>query len=539
MKRCWIVFTAFVITLALSVGTSAAVTITVVAPESGSILISGISNGQQATYKSSFWISATDDVPLLSIVPSTLTSTGIAIPTASIHINSGTPVTLTKNVPREIVVSVDTALKTGDLTGTLKLTNPKEPSTTIASIPVALKITPKPDVTIIPSQFAFKVTRCGSTFTCGLADFLLPKELGKSYRKWGMVNHTPSDVAWQSSAMTLRGDKTGDVINPDVQTLSKHNDPSSGVEFQSGTPLTANHTVEAIFQFDRSAIQPDHYQGQYRAELKDGDPVTIASTLDVRDGPLLPLFVLVLGIVVGRLLQFANTPQALMQTRLLDKYYGVQAAVNGVHEANARRSLLLRMSQVLVYIRALSMPEANISNELDLILRLTSDSNILDELETSIQQEADPTRKVQLTGFLSAARAAILAADAAVAEQNINQINGALPQPPGALRMLLLDAQPHPDPQPENPAPNKFARFVSWLSGAGVIDGDRWYRYGRPLMFILLLVLLSLVGLYNSYVKNASFGVDGLFDYLSLFLWGISADVAQKTLQNLSLGTRG
>jgi hypothetical protein len=536
MKRSCILFVSLVWALGSSFVATAATTVTVIAPASGPIEINGISDGRQATYKSSFWMSATDDVPLVSIVPSVLTAPEITIPTTSIHINSGTPVTLNKNVPREIVVSVDTALRTGDLTGTLKLTDPKDPSITISSVPIVLKITPKPDVAIIPNQFAFKVTRCGSAITCWLTDHLLPKELGKSYREWGLVNHTPAIVTWQSSALALHGDKTGDIISSGVQTLSKDNDPTSGTPFQSGAPLAANKTVEAIFEFDRRGVQPDHYQGQYRAELKDGDPITVTSTLDVRDGPLLPLLILILGIVVGRLLQSANTPQAQMQTRLLDKYYGVQNEIGRVGDADARKSLMLRMGQALAYIRALSLPETDISNELDLILRLATDSNILDVLETSIQQEADPNRKAQLSGFLSAARAAILAANAVVAEQNINQINATLSHLHGAAAMML-DARPHPGPQPANPAPNKFARLVSWLSGTAMINGDAWYRYGRPLMFVLLLVLLSLVGLYNSYVKNATFGADGLFDYLSLFLWGISADVAQKTLQNLSLGT--
>jgi len=82
---------------------------------------------------------------------------------------------------------------------------------------------------------------------------------------------------------------------------------------------------------------------------------------------------------------------------------------------------------------------------------------------------------------------------------------------------------------------NAVVRSLSWLSGAEPFDGSFLYAYIRPFLFLLLLVLLASVGLYNSYVKNATFGVEGYFDYLSLFLWGISADVAQKTLQNLSL----
>ena len=79
-----------------------------------------------------------------------------------------------------------------------------------------------------------------------------------------------------------------------------------------------------------------------------------------------------------------------------------------------------------------------------------------------------------------------------------------------------------------------MAKALSWLSGAEPL-GVGWYYYGRPLLYFLLLVLLAFVGLYNSYIRNATFGAEGVYDYMSLFLWGISADVAQKSLQQLSL----
>jgi hypothetical protein len=45
-----------------------------------------------------------------------------------------------------------------------------------------------------------------------------------------------------------------------------------------------------------------------------------------------------------------------------------------------------------------------------------------------------------------------------------------------------------------------------------------------------------MVGLKTLYVDNgASFGAEGLYDYLGLFMWGLSAEVAQSTLQNLRL----
>lgn len=59
----------------------------------------------------------------------------------------------------------------------------------------------------------------------------------------------------------------------------------------------------------------------------------------------------------------------------------------------------------------------------------------------------------------------------------------------------------------------------------------------RPLFSLALLLGLSLVGLRALYVeKGLTFGADPFSDYLGLILWGLSADVASRSVSNLSGG---
>jgi TM2 domain-containing membrane protein YozV len=62
----------------------------------------------------------------------------------------------------------------------------------------------------------------------------------------------------------------------------------------------------------------------------------------------------------------------------------------------------------------------------------------------------------------------------------------------------------------------------------------------RPLLGVALLLLLSLLGLQQLYVNaGLTFGATGLYDYLGLFVWGLSADLAQRSLHTLpGLGGR-
>jgi len=87
---------------------------------------------------------------------------------------------------------------------------------------------------------------------------------------------------------------------------------------------------------------------------------------------------------------------------------------------------------------------------------------------------------------------------------------------------------------------NFLARLLAAASGGRIIGAKARYWLVRPLLYLLLLVLLSLVGLQSLYVNSgATFGSMGFYDYLGLFLWGLSADVAQRTLQSLQKGSAG
>jgi hypothetical protein len=77
-------------------------------------------------------------------------------------------------------------------------------------------------------------------------------------------------------------------------------------------------------------------------------------------------------------------------------------------------------------------------------------------------------------------------------------------------------------------------------AGVGRFAGTRWdraerdYHLVRPLLGGLLLVLLWFIGYQSLYLNgSATFGSGGVADYLPLFVWGLSADIAQRTLQSL------
>ena len=177
------------------------------------------------------------------------------------------------------------------------------------------------------------------------------------------------------------------------------------------------------------------------------------------------------------------------------------------------------------------------TTQLNTILRLASDSEKLDLVAPTISALTDANLKAALLTFLVDARKAILGADAPTAEQKLASITSSLGAGAvvGAVVPARMARAAAVAPLPRPKKPNLLIRIICFLAGSRPISADWFFQWGRPCMFLLLLVLLVFVGLYNSYIRNATFGVESYFDYLSLFLWGLSADVAQRTLQNLSL----
>jgi hypothetical protein len=78
---------------------------------------------------------------------------------------------------------------------------------------------------------------------------------------------------------------------------------------------------------------------------------------------------------------------------------------------------------------------------------------------------------------------------------------------------------------------NKKVRTLAWFSGVATVADKETENIAKALAYGLLLFLLVLMGLKTLYVDSPTFGTQGIFDYLGLFLWGMSSDIAQRSLQ--------
>ncbi|MBS0160198.1 MAG: hypothetical protein JSS26_16605 [Nitrospira sp.] len=87
----------------------------------------------------------------------------------------------------------------------------------------------------------------------------------------------------------------------------------------------------------------------------------------------------------------------------------------------------------------------------------------------------------------------------------------------------------------------RFAGFLNTLAGTGTQGVGLYYEWLRPAMHIIVLTMLAIQGVWQQYVvgsEAANFGSQGIGQYAILFLWGVSSEVINKTLQTISFGPK-
>ncbi len=83
-----------------------------------------------------------------------------------------------------------------------------------------------------------------------------------------------------------------------------------------------------------------------------------------------------------------------------------------------------------------------------------------------------------------------------------------------------------------------LARFLAFIAGTETPPVGVAVRFIQPIMTLLLVILLTIYGVWLVYSGETespqTFGAQGVVAYVSLFLWGLTAQVVARTLQTLS-----
>jgi hypothetical protein len=450
---------------------------------------------------------------------------------------------LSDGQPSDVKVTIGNVKRAGEYTGTLHFLLPRQAMTQALTIPVTLRVDVKPDIQPVVADQSFQVARC-SWIGCNLAGILLGGSLTSDEWHVQLDNRASQAATVTSAQVVMSGKHTADAVTSSQVKIGRVGVLPAGVV--STVPVTIK----------RDSLLPGRYQGKLRFTIGGLDePVTINSTLDVRDGPFWALVAVFLGIVVGRLARDMETPIAKKQVKLLPRWYDLRAKIDQITDRSARQQMESELPTARAKIDSAADTEEVASKFLDDLDAKVSFLMDLQNIEEKLQTLANvPAEAEQL---IQDARSSLLEGKAAEAEQTREKITTLIAhaEAPGDMMGLSDDvikvwsSLVNVLSKPTGPSltqsqmalsaanqhqTSRLRIILSALSGLQFVTAESRFWFFRPALSVLLLVLLALVGLQTLYVNSgATFGVGGLYDYLGLFLWGITADVAQRTLLNL------
>ena len=381
-------------------------------------------------------------------------------------------------------------------------------------------------------QLQLQLVNCNPGLDCALATLLLPKSTRIEQLQLQFDNPAAEPAQILNSATVVRGNFTG------YQLTDAFSVPSAAT-------LAANQIVSLPLTLKPAAIPPDQYSGAiYLTLANQTNRLALPVNLNVKSGPLSPLLILLIGVVLGRLFKYMQE-QGGPQAEVRKKVYQLEADLKDAHPDDQK--LLAGMVQAtrkLVYRQQLEAANTQVTvirSRLDVLTQLRA-------IETSFQEKGEDA-PAEVFEQIAQVREEIRLGNDGAAKTALDQITGTLKQMPARrgeadnseeMQKTLSNAATSLDQNARSLA--IAPRQPTWMDQlqrtlidlSGLSDLVRAYWFVRPVLYGVLLVGLTIVGLNTLYIeKGETFGARPLSDYFGLLLWGLSADVASRSLSGL------
>ncbi len=458
--------------------------------------------------------------------------------------------TLSTDVPKNLQVGVNGLEVPGTYQGQIEILLPGQARAQALVIPMTVMAKARPVLTPLAGtdQVQLHLVRCGRGLDCALARLLLPDSAFLDGWQLQFDNSTRAPVTIVDTEAVVLGEQTGYQLTTTELTLP-----------QGQQALPANQIVSLPLTFTRSRLPPDHYAGAiYLTPDGANQRLTVPVDLSVRSGPLWPLVCLLLGVVAGRLFKYMQE-RGRPQAEALAAVNRVETRIKAAHPDDWKvLSPMIAAVRQSVYRERLE----TVTDTLEAIEARLEALNELREMEAALKgKEQHPKVKEALEDIAQARQHLALRQDTE-ARTVLDEVKGTLT----VVTTTLMGPDGRPDTgvaraaeraeaagaaadrAAQAPPPPAEPRWLEWfkdwlvlLSGlSDQIRAEATLWLVRPLLYLGLLAGLLAVGTGLLYVENgATFGANPFADYLGLVLWGLSADVASRSLSNLRGGGAG
>lgn len=489
------------------------------------VKVTAILADQQTSAKGYLRLMAKKDLSMTILAGDLKTTTGETIPRNAISLPGDA--TLKKGQPKDLLIQIDGIRQTGTYEGVFDLyvVDPQQHDATAVhqTAPVAVTVFATPKLALVGTQpIVWTVVHCSNRVTCLVVDKLLPSSMRSDHKSLVVEDQRSATTSIDAQLLT---------------TTANGTEAQASVAAQQDPKESRGNRYRATATFKRDDLVPGVYPAVVELKPHDrGDALSQPVTLDVRVGPFVSLLAIIAGVIVGRLSQMLATPLFQFQSNLLSRVYQIKGEAEAVADASLKAVILERLKNAIDRIQLASAAEGTITTDVEAIAAQTIASLRFDRLMAVVANVADTTKRSALQTRADEIRKLILKGQVKDAEGALDtaEIDAGAPR---VWRALGLGQSPTAgsEAKVEQPKASLLVRTLSALAGThGPAPARVKYAVIKPALFFLLLVVLCLTGFNTLYVKAAGgFGSAGLFDQLGLFMWGLTADVAQGTLQRL------
>lgn len=465
---------------------------------------------------------------------------------------------LSPNTTSTYQVKINSVTQPGEYQGKIFLALGDQPRS--AAKPIDLKVTAsvRPSLTLLTENDRLQANLVNCKYDCWLAHILLPASAFQNKLDLAFEKPLAAPLVISDVAIVVKGDQTRFKLDTDTLIISPSPSPSPGgvsqSTSQSSDPLTTSDpkTDKKYFPLAISLITEkvgaDHYSGSlYLTVAGQSSAVKVPVDFNVRSGPLWPLVLLLVSILLGRLFKFmqdkgnamADALQLInrLEFRLRDvppddaeiikpmlgdarDLLRQQKAAEAVTAANAISARLTALGELKRIQTRLAGMEPSPP-----VIAILSDIN---KARDEISVEQDDKAKALITKIKDAlvelgSTPGVTDTDNAALTEAIEKADSA------STSMAVLGT-----------ARKEVSHWLrnTLISLSGLSDefrAEATLFLARPILWLALLLGLLALGLKTLYVDNPLFGANPYTDFLGLMFWGLSSDVASRTLSNLRL----
>jgi len=419
---------------------------------------------------------------------------------------------LTRDLPVRRTIEITGITRSGNYRGELVFVSADDPSIS-ASIPLTLVVRSEPEIALRTKSVSLSLVNSDHW----LSKWLLPESAFVD--AWALHLENRSDRPLRLTAGDLLLEGNG--LQPDRQQVS----PPDPTVLEPGLGSLA-------MNIQRTRLEPGAYKGPLTLAF-EGVSVEIPVVLEVRDGPFWLIVWLIIGIFGGQFVKYMTKDGGREQSDALGKVYRLEGRLEKLDndDADLLRPLLLKLRQ-RVYDRKLD----GLDKAFEDLEQRIDDLAALRAFAEQLEPKREHPTAADALSKIPAIRGAIGNGEDYRADLEALlsiEISGLMNKNAAPGSAFTADGTPEPERQPEPVPQSRWQRFRAWLD-TPVIQAELTLWLGRPLLWLILLLVLIYLGIKTFYIeKGATFGADPL-DYVGALLWGFSSDVVGRSITDLT-----